>query len=620
MAVVNRDHINPGENRMRLSNLPLCLAIGLAITPPLHAENAAPPTGVKQEQQVQFQWGVKIPLRDGIELNGTLYRPLDQKDPLPCVFTLTPYISASYHPRGMYFAANGYVFATIDVRGRGNSGGNFTPLLQEAKDGHDIVEWFSKQPYCNGKVTMWGGSYAGYNQWATAKEFPSALATIVPVASPKPGVDFPMANNIFYSYDMTWLTLVSGRAAQEEIFGDGDFWGANFERWYRSHAPFKTLDQVVGNPSPIFQTWISHPMQDAYWDSYSPTPEQYAKLDLPILSVTGQYDGDQPGALEFYAEHMQYGSAAAKAKHFLVIGPWDHPGTRTPRAEFGGITFGAASVLDMNALHKAWYDWTLKNGKKPEFLKDRVAFYVSGEEAWRYAPSLETVTARSESWYLDSTASRANSVFASGDLSLGKPGSGKPDSFIHDPLDISSLTIKSLKPPAGDYLDQRATLTSNGTQLVYHTPMFDKDTDLAGFFRLSAYIGLDQPDADLSASIHEIKADGTSLALSSDDIRARYRESLRKAKPVKPGAIERYDFDSFNFIAQRINKGSRLRLVIRPVNSMHSEKNYNSGGVVAEESGKDARKVRVTLYHDAKRPSMLQVPLATASSVPAAAQ
>ncbi|MFZ2235648.1 MAG: CocE/NonD family hydrolase, partial [Dokdonella sp.] len=105
-------------------------------------------------EQVQLQWGQKIPLRDGVELNATVYRPLAESGPLPCVFTLTPYISASYHDRGLYFAANGYVYLTVDVRGRGNSAGEFTPFLQEAHDGHDVVEWLAKQPLCNGKVAM----------------------------------------------------------------------------------------------------------------------------------------------------------------------------------------------------------------------------------------------------------------------------------------------------------------------------------------------------------------------------------------------------------------------------------------------------------------------------------
>ncbi len=150
--------------------------------------------------QVKFQWGVKIPLRDGVKLNATVYTPREQKAPAPCVFTLTPYISQSYHDRGIYFASHGYPFLTVDVRGRGNSEGQFRPLLQEAPDGHDVVEWLAQQPYCNGKVTMWGGSYAGYDQWVTAKEFPPHLATIVPVASPYAGIDFPMRGNIASPY------------------------------------------------------------------------------------------------------------------------------------------------------------------------------------------------------------------------------------------------------------------------------------------------------------------------------------------------------------------------------------------------------------------------------------
>src|SRR5437016_5670056 len=77
---------------------------------------------------VDFRWGVKIPLRDGVNLNATLYKPQVQKDPLPCIFTLTPYIAQSYHDRGVYFAGHGYVYLTIDARGRGNSEGEFTPL------------------------------------------------------------------------------------------------------------------------------------------------------------------------------------------------------------------------------------------------------------------------------------------------------------------------------------------------------------------------------------------------------------------------------------------------------------------------------------------------------------
>jgi putative CocE/NonD family hydrolase len=266
----------------------------------------------------------------------------------------------------------------------------------------------------------------------------------------------------------------------------------------------------------------------------------------------------------------------------------------------------------MNALHKSWYDWTMKSGSKPEFLKDKVAFYVTGEEAWRYAPTLAAVTARNDTWYLDSVGSRANDVFASGDLQRDK-AVGKPDRYVYDPLDTSSAAWEQEDVPNA-LTDQRAAMQYSGKALFYHSPMFGTDTDVAGFFKLSAWISLDRPDTDIMVGLAEIKADGSSVFLASDSLRARYRESLREAKLAKPGAIERYDFSRFSFVARRIAKGSRLRLMIAPMNSMYAEKNYNAGGVVAEESGKDARKVTVTLYHDAAHPSALTMPVAAKSS------
>lgn len=566
--------------------------------------------GKPDAADVDFQWGVKVPLRDGVKLNATLYRPHVQKDALPCIFTLTPYIAQSYHDRAMYFAAHGFVFATIDVRGRGNSEGEFTPLLQEAKDGHDIVEWLAQQPYCNGKVSMWGGSYAGYDQWATAKEFPPHLSSIVPVASPYAGIDFPRRNNIAYPYDVQWLMFTSGHASQDKIFGDGKFWTAKFSEFFLQHLAFNDIDKIIGNPSPIFQTWVKHPMRDAYWDSFNPSAAQLAKIDLPILTITGQYDGDQPGALMYYTQHMANASEHAKAQHYLIIGPWDHPGTRTPQAELGGLKFAAASVLDMNKLHEDWWNWTLKAGAKPAFLKNAVAYYMSVAEQWRYADTLVAVTAEQRPLYLGSAGNAAD-VFTAGSLQLEKSASAKPDSYQYDPLDVSSAARDAIDVP-NSLTDQRSVIADSGKQLVYHSGPFEHDTDLAGFFRFSAWMTLDQPDTDFHVVVYEISADGSSVYLSDDQMRARYRESDRRAKLVPKNTVQKYDFDHFTFTARQIRKGSRLRLVISSMNSLFNEKNYNAGGVVGEETGKDARTVTVKLYHDAQHASALYLPIAAA--------
>ena len=321
-------------------------------------------------------------MRDGTRLDATVYRPRDQRDPLPAVFTLTPYVADTYLERALYFAKNGYVFALVDVRGRGNSEGEFEPFVNDGRDGCDVVEWLAKQPWCDGKVAMWGGSYAGFDQWATAKSFPPHLATIVPAAAAHPGIDFPFLHNIKYPYIIQWLTHTSGATSNANLFGSTDFWISKFTELYLKHLPFEELGRLVGNETPLFKTFISHPTPDAYWDATTPSPDEYRRMELPTLTITGHYDGDQPGALTFYRRHMTHASAKGREAHFLVVGPWDHPGTRTPKREVGGLTFGEASVLDLNRLHREWYDWTMKGGARPEFLKNRVAYYVAGADEW----------------------------------------------------------------------------------------------------------------------------------------------------------------------------------------------------------------------------------------------
>lgn len=561
-----------------------------------------------EEPAVDLEWAVKIPMRDGVKLNATIFAAHGQKEPLPVIFTFTPYIGDSYTDRAVYFATHGYVYALVDVRGRGNSGGEFEPFANEGRDGYDVVEWFAKQAYCSGKVTMWGGSYAGFDQWTVLKEFPPHLATIVPAAAAHPGVDFPFQYNIFGPYDMQWLTFTSGVTGNGNLFGSSSFWASKARELYAAHSAFQSYDRLVGNPSAVFQKWVAHPVPDAYYDAMVPSPEQYKKISLPILTITGDYDGDQPGAFTYYKRHMQYGTAEAKARHYLIIGPWDHAGTRTPKAEVGGLKFGAASVLDLNKLHTEWYDWTMKGGPKPEFLKKRVAYYLVGAEEWKYADSLESVTNTTKTFYLSSSGAAAD-VFHSGALREGKVDSGAAsDSWIYDPLDTRPGAAEPEDNP--NYLtSERGAMNMYGEGAVYHSEPFREATEVTGFAKLTLWLKMDVPDTDLEADLFEILPDGSSVSLTGATMRARYRESLREAKLVPAGATEEYAFDNFTFFSRRIAKGSRLRLIVSSINSTGTEKNYNSGGVVAAETGKDAKTAHISLIHDAEHPSALELPI-----------
>jgi len=311
--------------------------------------------------------------------------------------------------------------------------------------------------------------------------------------------------------------------------------------------------------------------------------------------------------LTHYKEHVKHCSPSARAKHYLVIGPWDHAGTRTPTTEFCGLRAGPASVVDLPALHVQWYAWVMQSGPKPSFLRKNVAYYVMGAEAWRFAETLESVTAVMRPLYLQSAHDVAD-PFRSGSLMPTLSHSGGPDRYVYDPRDVSQAQLESTVDP-WDCVDQRMLHATVGKQLVYHSQPFEQDTVISGFFSLSAWLSIDQADTDFQAAIYEVGLDGTAIRLTFDWMRARYRESAYEPKLIDCDAPLHYDFDGFAFVARKVARGHRLRLVLGPLHSIHAQKNYNSGRSVSDESLVDAQTVTVLVFHAEDHPSALHVPI-----------
>jgi putative CocE/NonD family hydrolase len=554
---------------------------------------------------IDLRFGQKIPIRDGVKLNATLYLPRGGDAPRPTILAMTPYIADRYHPYVLPAVRRGYVVAVVDVRGRGSSDGEFDPFAQEAKDGYDTIEWLARQPWSNGKIGMMGGSYGGFNQWTIAKELPPHLVTIAPTAAAYLGIDFPAFGGIWPSYAIQWLTFTSGHAPNANIFGDEGYWQDKFRTVYLGHLPYASLDSIVGNPSAQFQRWIQHPDFDEFWARMAGTPEQLAKLAIPVFTRTGMYDGDQIGAMEHYRNHMRYGSAEAKAKHYLMIGPWDHGGTRVPQQKFGGLTFGDASLFDMGELEADWYDWTMKGGSRPARLPKRVAYYVTGADVWKSADDLDEIGRNPTTLYLTSAGRSASDLFHSGSLVPTASGS-PPDQWVDDPKDDGPGRHEGTPP---DYTDQRYTLELGNRGVVYHTAPFDAPVEISGFPRLTAWVTMDVPDADFWVGLYEITANGRSILLDDTQLRARYRESRARPVLVTPGQPTKIEFDRFRFMSRRVAAGSRIRLLVMSPSSIELERNYHGGGRVSFESGKDAKTAHLELLHDASHPSALLLPI-----------
>ena len=207
----------------------------------------------------------------------------------------------------------------------------------------------------------------------------------------------------------------------------------------------------------------------------------------------------------------------------------------------------------MPKLHRDWYAYTMEGGERPAFLKKKVTYYVMVADKWRYADTIEGVTSRHEPLYLNSSGG-AGSVYNSGALGPKPTGKSAPDQYVYDPRDLSTPK-RELTQTQSHLLDQTMVLARSKDKLVYHSEPFEKDTEVTGFFKLDAWIGIDTPDTDFIVQIYAIAPDGSSMFLTEQHMRARHRESLRSEKLVNTKAPLLYRFDRFFFISRLIKKG-----------------------------------------------------------------
>lgn len=537
-----------------------------------------------------FQLLTHIPMRDGVSLAATLYRPRDGSQPVPVVMTLTPYTRDRFQDVGSYFAKHGYMFAAVDSRGRGDSGGEFDPWVNEGTDGADVVRWLASQPFSDGRVLTWGGSYSGKNQWALAAHRPPGLAAIAPASAGYVGYDMGMLRNIPFPYMQRWLSYISGRTLKMNLFNDDAYWmGANRDL-SRGDVSYRDFDKLSGHPSAIWQKWVAHPEPDEYWALGNPPAEKLAEVDSPVLSLTGTYDDAQLGTLRYWSEHRR-GPRRGDDRDYLLIGPWDHAGSRNPRAQLGGLTFAAASVIDLKALHVQWYDWILKKGPKPTILKDHFIYYLSGTEEWRSAASLEAASLPPHTFYLASVDRRADSAARSGTLTPIPP-SPDADVFIYNPSEPAhNEGFEGGGYVGADYLTtDRLINRIDGNGLMYDTQPFASAVDLIGRPAVTLSMKMNVPDTDVRVQFYAVEPNGRTVYLTQDYLRARYRNSETVAQLVPVGVPQQYHFDRFYFNARTLPAGSFIRLLVVPLGaSLHNQRNRNSGGVVADETAKDTR-------------------------------
>jgi len=568
-----------------------------------------------QTYPVKVERGIEVKMRDGVILRGDLFRP-DGDGKFPVLLQRTPYRRSSWGYAidfAQRAASRGYVVLLEDVRGRYTSDGEWYPFLHESDDGYDTIEWLAAQPYSNGKVGMFGGSYVGATQMLAAIAHPPHLAGICPIVTASNYHDgWTYQGGAFEQwFDESWTTGLARETLlrQLENMPTGP---ENVNVLPLTGYPMFGLDPATvvsgsaAKVAPYFLDWLAHPSYDDYWKRWS-IEEHYADIRVPALHVAAWYDIFLGGSLRNYIG-LRAGAATEEARNGqrLLITIGGHAGDGR---KIGAVDFGpAADEYNEDAITLRWYDYLFK-GVQNEFATGKsVRIFAMGTNQWREEDNWPLARARSTKFFLHSQGS-ANSTRGNGSLSTTAPGNEPSDKFIYDP----AKPVPTIGGPLccdADHLapgprDQR-TAEERDDVLVYSTPPLERDLEVTGPVRLEFFASSSAVDTDFTAKLVDVLPDGTAINLTEGILRARYRDSQVTPTLLTPEKIVPLSIDLWA-TSNVFRAGHRLRLEVSSSNFPRFDRNLNTGELAAN-STKWVTATN-TILHDKAHPSALILPI-----------
>ena len=528
------------------------------------------------------RFNVPIPLRDGVDLAADIAFP--EVLPAPAVVMRTPYGKGGEvaSRRADEFAAGGYVFATVDVRGRGDSGGAFAPYRHDGPDGRDVIEWLAAQEWCTGAVASYGGSYPGQIQYLTALERPPSLRAMVVLVTPSdPFVEDP--TGVLSPMYVEWFRLVDGRVPQYQG-------GVDWLTVYR-HRPLLTMDEAAGFISENWREALRHLPLDDFWAPLR-YQDRIGEVAVPVLHISGWYDDEEIGTPANFAALSEAGRPGQR----LLMGPWGHHvnDSRT----FGDVDFGPEAVIDLNGHVLRFLDEQLRGG--PPAAPKPVRIFLMGANEWRDEDAWPPPDLAPTTLHLHG-GGRANSRYGDGSLGPDPPADEPPDQWVHDPADpVPYPTGASSRQIGGP--DDCAGVQGRSDVLVYTTDPFDEPLDVIGPVRLIAHVSTSAADTDVVARLSLVSSGERAQRLCDGMLRLRYREGFGSELPAVSGDVYEIEVAMWD-TAQRVLPGQRLRLDIASAAFPKHEVNLGTGGdVITETGGVIATN---TLWHSRERPSRL---------------
>lgn len=522
--------------------------------------------------------------RDGVRLDADIYRP-EGDGPWPVLLLRQAYgrrvaSTVSYaHPR--WYAAQGYVVAVQDVRGRGTSGGFFETLEHEAEDGADAVAWCAALPGTTGAVGMYGFSYQGMNQILAASLAGPELKAVAPAM-----IGWDLHGEMAREGGIPQLAGGIGWAAQV---------GADTARHQRDAEAYEALraaannlplgDAITARPEVMtrsahlhhYYRWLEAGEGDPLWQRIAPR----ARLDTliakrtPALFVGGWYDFTLPGTLAGWAALH----AANPDRTRLIVGPWAHlPWSRS----LAGTDFGEEAVSDIDRAQIAWFDHWLK-GKSLD--GSPVRLFDLGSLGWQEREGFPEAT---QHLYLGGEG-RASVDPAAGWLA-GDPGDPGDEVLVHDPWRPAPSHGGRLGSPPGPA--DRREVDQRGDVLTFTGPALEAPLTLCGWIGATIHAEADAPSFDLHCVLSRVTPFGAVQTIATGAKRVEQAGGIA-AVPVDLKAS-----------CVTLWPGERLRLSIAGASYPAFAVNPGEGDYL-DVAQMDARIITIVVHHGAGHPSSL---------------
>ena len=554
---------------------------------------------------VMLRRGLHCVMSDGVVLVSDHYAPRNGGK-LPTILMRQPYgrdiASTVVYAHPAWFARQGYNVVIQDVRGRGNSEGEFYPFLHEQKDGAETIAWLRTLPESDGKVGMYGFSYQGMTQLLAAAAKPPGLICIAPAMA---------AHDLFHGwfYNNGALRLASSlgwglqmlkedarrrglREASEKL---ERAWAALPAQFLE--VPYASHPAIQHDSLPTYlKDWIEHDAAGDFWSRMDLSKTVHDVM-VPALHVSGWYDTYLKGTVDgFRAMTLETGSDLARANQYLLAGPWVHIpwGSR-----IGAKDFGVAAELDTDEVLLRWFNHWLKGSG--EFASEPKVRHFAlnankwcAAKAWPEACSM-ALCLRSEG--------RANSSRGDGRL-REEPASGDeaPDVFVFDP-EVPVVAPGGIASVSGCF--NQAVMEQGNNLLIYTGDVLQNAVHVFGSPRVSVWVATSATHADVVVKLVCLRPNGDADFVSIGIGRSSFL--FREEYKQDTAQLWEFEMEPTSWV---FAPGERLRLEVAGSSFPLYDRNPGTDIRPNEAYSWNWKRSTHIVYHDATRVSTIDLPIA----------